>query len=224
MAGAPARSLHVLGVEVPPEAHTLAGFRAWVASLPDAGPRPRATFCGGGVYVEDRPQDYDAHAPLVAEVNRVLGNLTVAGELGMYFAPPSWFTHAKAGVSTEPDGMLVRFETFRAGRARVNPDRRTELLGTPDLVLEVVSRSSAKKDLVDLVRDYARAGVAEYWVADARAETLDFRLLVLDGRRYELVAPGRGGWLRSPTFGRRFRLRRLVNAAGLADYRLDSRP
>ncbi|MCO5167495.1 MAG: Uma2 family endonuclease [Planctomycetes bacterium] len=223
MPRAPARPLHVLGVEVPARAHTLGGFRAWVASLPDSGPRPRATFCSGGVYVEMSPQDYDSHAPLVAEVNRVLGTLAVDGELGMYFKPPSWFTHARAGLSTEPDGMLVRYESFRSGRARINPRRRSELLGAPDMALEVVSSSNPAKDLVDFVRDYARAGIAEYWLVDAREGGLDFQLLVLDGRRYRLARRDRQGWVRSPVFDRRFRLRRVTNAAGLAEFRLDVR-
>lgn len=128
---APARPSHVLGIEVPTGAHTLSGFRAWVASQPDAGPRPRATFCSGGVYVERSPQDFDMHAPLVAEINRVLGNVTVESELGMYLTPPSWFTHARAGVSTEPDGLLVRFGSFRDGRVRINPDAGASSSGLP---------------------------------------------------------------------------------------------
>lgn len=220
---APARPLHVLGVEVPTGAHTLSGFRAWIGSLPDAGPRPRATFCSGGVHVDMSPQDDDSHAPVVAEINRVLGTLAVEDELGMYFAPPSWFTHAAAGVSTEPDGFLVRFRSFKDGRVKVNPRRRSELLGAPDMVVEVVRGSSARKDLIDLVHDYARAGVREYWLVDARGEELDFRILVLAGRRFRAARRQRGGWLRSSTLARQFRLRRITNLAGLADYRLDVR-
>lgn len=219
----PARPVHVLGVDVPARAHTLGGFRAWVSALPESSPRLRATFCSGGVYIDASPQDYDSHAPLVAEVNRVLGTLAVESELGMYFTPASWFTHARAGLSTEPDGMLVRFESFRSGRARINPRRRSELLGAPDMVLEVVSSSNPGKDLVDLVRDYARAGVAEYWLVDAREGALEFQLLVLEGRRYRPARRDRRGWVRSATLERRFRLRRVTNAAGLADFRLDVR-
>lgn len=218
-----ARPLNVLGIEVPAGVHTLAGFRDWVASLPDSGPRPRATFCSGGVYVEMSPQDYESHAPVVMEVNRVLATLAVDSELGMYYGAPSWFTHAKAGVSTEPDGMLVRFESFRVGRARVNPRRKSELLGAPNMALEVVSTSNPKKDLVDLVRDYARAGVSEYWIVDARGDEVELQLLVLRRGRLEPAAPDRHGWVRSPTFRRRFRLRRVMNAAGMPDFRLDVR-
>lgn len=91
------------------------------------------------------------------------------------------------------------------------------------MVLEVVSRSNPRKDLVDLVRDYARIGVSEYWIADARGDQLDLRVLVLAGRGFEEAARDRRGWVRSPTFERRFRLRQIVNAAGLVDYRLDAR-
>jgi Uma2 family endonuclease len=106
---------------------------------------------------------------------------------------------------------------------KVNPRRRSELLGAPAMVLEVVSRSSRKKDRVDLVRDYARAGIGEYWLADALGDDMELTLHVLAGKRYEPAAPDRQGFVRSPLFGRRFRLRRVTNPAGMPDFRLDVR-
>jgi Uma2 family endonuclease len=90
-------------------------------------------------------------------------------------------------------------------------------------VLEVVSRSSQRKDLVDHVQDYARAGIPEYWIVDARGTDLVFRVLVVQGGAYA-DQPVDAGWIRSPLFNRAFRLLRFTNRAGLPDFRLEVTP
>jgi len=87
-----------------------------------------------------------------------------------------------------------------------------------------VSDTSVRKDLVEHVQDYATAGIAEYWIADARADEIDFRILTLaaDGS-YVPQASLADGWLASPVWGRAFRLVRFCNPAGATDYRLDAR-
>ncbi len=205
------------GFEVPVSATSLHGFRAWASSLEQGG--PRVSFWAGRVFVEMSPQSYRSHGPVVAAINRTLGNLTAQRDLGMFFTPPSWFTHEPSGLSTEPDGFLVCWRSFAGHEALVNPARETEMLGRPDLALEVVSKSSERKDLVDNVRAYAAAGVSEYWIADARGE-LVFRILTLEGGAYvDQVAED--GWLESPLLGQRFRLIGFTNRAGLPDFRLE---
>lgn len=45
--------------------------------------------------------------------------------------------------------------------------------GPPDLVVEVLSPSTEHTDRVEKLYEYAAAGVAEYWIADPEAGTLD---------------------------------------------------
>jgi Uma2 family endonuclease len=47
-------------------------------------------------------------------------------------------------------------------------DEFVEIVGAPELVVEVVGASSVKRDLAWLRAAYARAGVREYWLVDAR--------------------------------------------------------
>jgi Uma2 family endonuclease len=91
------------------------------------------------------------------------------------------------------------------------------------MVLEVVSKTTKRKDLVELVEDYALAGVREYWIADALREDLVFRILTLgrDGTYKDTEA--RRGWLRSPMFDRLFRIRHLPARQGIHDFILDVR-
>src|SRR5438105_4589106 len=59
-----------------------------------------------------------------------------------------------------------------------------ELQGTPEMVLEVISRSSEKKDTVVLMKAYWEAGIPEYWLVDARKEPLKFDILRHTSRGY----------------------------------------
>lgn len=61
---------------------------------------------------------------------------------------------------------------------------QTQFGGPPDLVVEVLSPSTAYADLNDKVIEYAQAGIPEYWVADV--ETPRLQQFVLVGAAYEL--------------------------------------
>ncbi len=214
--------LTVQGLEIPHDVHRLERFREWVASFGEGA--PRVSFCQGRVNVEMTPQDYRTHEPLVAAINGVLGQLARDENKGRYFMPPSWFTHEPSGLSTEPDGFLVKWETFTSGGVQLRPERTTELVGRPDLAVEVVSKTSARKDLVDLVQGYAAAGVPEYWIADGRQEKAELRILVLTGDAFEDAPADSDGWVASPFWKRRFKLARYVNPAGWPDFRRDVAP
>jgi Uma2 family endonuclease len=202
---------------VPRSAWTLAGFRAWVTS--DAFPeKARATFVEGEVLVDMSPEAIDTHNSVKTEITIVVGALVRDEELGELYANGVLFTNEQAEVSTEPDLLFVSFESIEQGRVSyipkaTRPDDRLELVGTPDLVVEVVSDSSTRKDEQLLRAAYARAGVPEYWLVDARAESLRFEILILDGGAYRAAS-------RSRTLGRAFRLERTQNRAGHPRYRL----
>ncbi|MBX2797224.1 MAG: Uma2 family endonuclease, partial [Myxococcales bacterium] len=134
--------VHIDGLTIPP-IDGLSEFRTWIGSLGEEA--PRAAFVDGEVFVEMAPQTFDIHQPLVDEINSTLRYLATDLDLGRYFFPPSWITHASAGLSNEPDGFLVRWQSFESGRVQVAPERRSELMGAPDFAFEAVSPSSASK-------------------------------------------------------------------------------
>ena len=209
-------------LEIPWSARTLEGFRAWVETLGEHG--PRVSFARGKVHVEMSPQSYDTHEPLVQAINVRLSGLARELDLGRYFLPPSWFTHEATELSTEPDGFFARWSSLEAGDLRINPQRAIEALGRPDMALEVVSATSHRKDLVEHVTAYAQAGIAEYWIADAREDVVVFRILMLGpDASYADAAPDAEGWIVSPLWQRAFRVRRLPPRAGLQDFVLDVR-
>jgi Uma2 family endonuclease len=103
-------------------------------------------------------------------------------------------------------------------RADGDPDG-IELLGAPDIVIEVVSRSSVRKDNVVLRAAYAAAGIPEYWLVDARGEELAFQILCLESGAYE-TANASSALQRSRVLGRDFRLERERNRLARWTYRL----
>jgi Uma2 family endonuclease len=88
------------------------------------------------------------------------------------------------------------------------------------MVLEVVSRSSVKKDTVTLRQAYWEAGIPEYWLVDARGDGLEFRILKAGPKGYTEVRK-QAGWLKSGIFGKSFRLARGTDRSGNPSFNLE---
>ncbi len=97
-----------------------------------------------------------------------------------------------------------------------------EIQGSPDMVLEVVSRSSVRKDTVTLLKAYWEAGVKEYWLADAREEPLTFEIYRRGARSFQRVR-AQDGWLKSAVFGKAFKLVETTDKHDLLEYSLEVR-
>ena len=88
-----------------------------------------------------------------------------------------------------PDASFVRIEHLD----RVLP---TRIEGPADLVVEVLSPDSAERDRGVKLRDYAAAGVQEYWLLDPETERIEVYDRQPDGA-FVLLAPDRTGALAS---------------------------
>ena len=97
-----------------------------------------------------------------------------------------------------------------------------ELEGSPDMVLEVVSDSSVKKDYELLREAYWKAGIREYWLVDARGDKLEFQILKHTSKSYSPIRAA-GGWIKSAVFGESFRLIATKNHLGHPDFELQIR-
>lgn len=76
----------------------------------------------------------------------------------------------------QPDLIVVRAEHREILREHVE--------GVPDLLVEVLSPSNHKHDLVTKRRLYARNRVPEYWIVDPDAQTIEVLELVDGGLSY----------------------------------------
>lgn len=80
---------------------------------------------------------------------------------------------------------------------RLSIIKETNIQGAPDLVVEILSPASEKRDRGAKQKLYARAGVIEYWIVDPTAKTVEvFSLGKAGYERINLF--NHGDTLRSP--------------------------
>ena len=63
--------------------------------------------------------------------------------------------------------------------------------GVPDMVVEVLSKSTTQTDRREKFLEYAEAGVAEYWLVHPQEHTIE--VYVLRRRAYKLLGKWRAG-------------------------------
>ena len=209
---------------VPPGVHNLHKFRAWAHSknFPETG---KVTFVGGQIEVDMSPEGIGAHLKVKREITaRILGFVEKHG-LGDLLPDGALLVNEQADLAAEPDMVFCLWESLQSGKVEYRrwgqrSDDDVEVVGSPDLVVEVISPSSVAKDRQRLRKAYFDAGIQESWLIDARGERLSFEILVRSRRGFVAVPVGRDGYARSPLFGRKFRLVRRWDRVGRATYRL----
>ena len=217
----------VLGTEpfvIPDGIHNLASFREWVhnTDLPEKLP---IHFLNGQVWVDYEMEEFFSHNRVKYAIHLGLGNFVRANKLGIVMPDGYRYTSIDADASTEPDATFLSAATIAAERIEFTAGPKgvaTEMLGTPDLVVEVVSRTSTDKDTDWLKGIYFAAGIPEYWLIDARdGDAIQFDIFTRGRKAYRASKPA-GGWVKSAVFGKEFHLR-VVEEYGLADCVLDIR-
>lgn len=214
-------------VVIPASAHTLAGFRAWAISE-DFPERGRISFLDEVISIDMSQEEIETHVKLKTEMTYSLVGLNKKLKRGEFYGDGVLVSNETANLSSIPDAVFILWASLESGRVRLVPregveGQYMEVEGTPDWVLEIVSRYSVQKDTKLLRRLYHRAGIPECWLIDARGEEVDFRILVRAETDYE-SAEERGGWQTSPIFERRFRLKRERGRMNFWEYTLQIKP
>ena len=107
----------------------------------------------------------------------------------VYFAP-------RDVVFSDTDA--VQSDLMFISNERLHIDTERAVRGAPDLVVEILSPSTAERDRTFKRALYARHGVKEYWLVDPAARTIAVLMLGEDG--FETVATyGESDTLVSPT-------------------------
>jgi len=114
-------------------------------------------------YIEVLGMPTELHQELVAMLYDLLNQFVKARTLGkVLFAP----LRVKVGINKyrEPDVIFMRKE---------HAERRTDKFWDgADLVMEVISPNDRNRDLVKKRREYAWAGIPEYWLIDPEYRTI----------------------------------------------------
>lgn len=209
-------------VDIPDNITTLDAFCDWTASR-DFPQHGRFSFIRGKIWMDLEMELLILHNLLKLDIAAVLRAISRAEKLGYVFTDRAFLKNAIVGLATEPDGLFVSFESIREFRAELIEGKGEGLMivvGTPDMALEIVSSSSVRKDTVELRELYWQAGVAEYWLVDARQEPVKFDILKHGPKGY--VATRKvGGWLKSEVFGRSFRITQQKDELGNPQFTLE---
>ncbi len=207
-------------IRIPGKAASLEAFRRWARSA-DFPTRGCYSYLRNEVWVDMSAEELYTHNRVKGKVVSVLTMLLEHARLGQFFHDRVLVTHVEAGLSTEPDGTFVSFDAFRSKRVRRvrGAEGFIELVGSPDMTLEVVSSSSVRKDTALLRELYWLAGVREYWLIDARRGSLSFDILRRASRGF-VASRKRGGWVESAVFGKTFQLSVKPDEIGDPEYAL----
>jgi Uma2 family endonuclease len=210
--------------QIPAEAFTFERFRDWVhsADFPDRG---KISFLAGEIAVDMSPEDIQRHNRPKTDLIRDRGLWVSRHDLGHLLCDGALLVNEAIGLNHEPDLVFCGWESLLAGRVRyveriAGSGRQVEVVGSPDLVVEIVSIGSVRKDTQLLPDLYYRAGIEEYWLIDARRAAIDFQLLVRGAEGFVNAPLDEEGYLRSDALKGRFKLTRALDRTGGFQYTL----
>lgn len=149
-------------------------YRGWVDE--DA----HTEWVDGEVIVFMPPKEH--HQSVLGFLYSVLSQYAQLLDLGRVLIAPFEVKLRSGRSYREPDVLFVAKENL----SRLSEDR---LEGPPDLIVEIISADSVHRDRHTKFREYADAGIQEYWIIDPRPrrQAADFFRLNEQGE-YELFA------------------------------------
>jgi len=142
-------------------------------ALPDDG--LRYEVIEGCLFAEPSPRR--AHQQAAANLLMILrGHVRARGLGEVYIAPFDVILDRRTVVV--PDLVFVA-----RARASIVTERAVE--GVPDLIVEILSPTTTRRDRVAKLNAFARRGVAHYWLVDPDARTLEALALAEGAYRVE---------------------------------------
>ena len=191
-----------VNLEIPEWVTSRGAFQRW-AEEPDFPEKGNIWWLRGKVWADMSMEQIDTHIQVKGEIFRVLANLVVEVDSGQMLQDGLRVANADADLSGKPDATFISYESLPQGqvvRVEGQSEGFTFVEGSPDMVLEVVSNSSERKDREILREDYFIAGIKEYWLVDARDGPILFDILRRNSKEF-IVTRKQGGWVKSAVFG-----------------------
>ena len=164
------------------ETFTQKTFKRWVESRP-MGDINRYELVSGKIFMT--PPAAWEHAKIEAKVIRILEDFVSKHNLGTVFGSSAGY-ELPSGDTLEPDASFISRERWSKGP---EPRRGQFLKIAPNLVVEILSPATARRDRIEKKRVYESNGVDEYWLVDPhRREITVFHLAggkYDDGNRFD---------------------------------------
>lgn len=145
-------------------------FRQWLELLP-ASDVNRYELINGRIVMS--PPAKFRHGHVEANLHASITPFVRAHALGITLGSSAGFD-LPTGDTLEPDFAFISNTRWAAG-PRPREDEKGFTRIVPDLVVEIVSPTSVRRDRIEKRAIYARCGVREYWIVDpARGEVALF--------------------------------------------------
>ncbi|HYL04519.1 MAG TPA: Uma2 family endonuclease [Thermoanaerobaculia bacterium] len=144
-------------------------------ALPD---QPRCELLFGRLYVMPSPSLL--HQAVAGTTWLHLDRVAQASG-GRAYSAPMDVTLADHSV-VQPDVIYVSPERFAVLQRRIE--------GAPDLLVEILSPSTARRDRGEKLVLYAESGIREYWIVDPEVRQIEF--LVNEAGRFMVAVPDAG--------------------------------
>lgn len=119
----------------------------------------------GGDFHDLTPAPNPRHQAILLELAAALREHVRRGGLGQVYLAPVDVVLSDLDV-VQPDLCFIRAE-------RLGIVQEMRIVGCPDLVVEILSRSTAARDRTLKRRLYDRYGAVEYWMVDPDARSLE---------------------------------------------------
>ena len=122
------------------------------------------------------PSPIPKHQRISRKIEFILEGFIKENDLGeIFYAPCDVYLDEKNVV--QPDILFI-------SKDRLDIIGEKNIQGAPDLAIEIISESSAYRDMVQKKKLYANFGVKEYWIVVPEEESIE--LYVLKNTTYQL--------------------------------------
>jgi Uma2 family endonuclease len=214
-------------ISIPAWVIDLPAFFRWIdtSDLPEKLP---VRFLRGEVWVDLQMEELFSHNQIKTALGITLGGLIQTEELGLYVSDGMFLANEAAELATKPDGMFISSNAVAEKRVKFVAGKKrkavaTRIIGSPDIVIEIVSASSEDMDSEWLMSAYHNAGILEYWVIDARNENdIQFNIFK-HGKKGYTTTRKQDGWVKSAVLARWFQLSRGKTVHGFPNFQLEAR-
>lgn len=142
--------------------------------------RNRYEILEGDLAVNPAPNT--AHQTVVLNLGALLRDHVRRHDLGRVFIAPTDVLLSDTTI-VQPDILFI-------SRERETILRREHVRGAPDLMIEVISPTSARTDRHTKQRIYARYGVPHYWLVDPEQRSIEAYTVVGTGYSQVSLASG----------------------------------
>lgn len=119
------------------------------------------------------PAPFIFHQKASGNIEDILRAYVKKRNLGEVFYAPTDVVFSKEDV-VQPDILFI-------SKDRQHIINKRNIKGAPDLVIEILSKTTKNLDLKIKLKLYARYGVPEYWIVNPDNKTIDLLYLTEDG-------------------------------------------